>query len=168
MSGRSLRFCLLVAGLPVLATLTGCVVAADLVSPAFLSSLGFDPGTVIPSQGRVVIAFRNATTYPAAFAAVVSDDARDATSNALTVSATDVAGNDTRTMVVECPVGVVTPLGIVALVEDTAVELTYAGAPLVSSTDFVCGDVIEMRLVQLAGVGGAVELGIEVRVLAGR
>jgi len=84
------------------------------------------------------------------------------------VSATDVAGNDTRTMVVECPVGVVTPLGIVALVEDTAVELTYAGAPLVSSTDFVCGDVIEMRLVQLAGVGGAVELGIEVRVLAGR
>jgi len=154
----------MVAGLPLLVPLTGCLLAADLVNPTVLSAVGLDPATIIPPQGRVLIAFQNSTQGVAAFAAVAYDSALDA----ILVSATDVAANETRTMVVDCPVGAVIPLMAGTVVNDALAEVVYAGAPLVAGTDFVCGDVIEVRLIQLGAAADAAAFEMQVQVLAGR
>lgn len=167
MRGNPLRFFLLVVCLPLLVPLSGCVVAADLVNADLLSGLGFDPATVVPSEGRLLIAFRNLTQYPASFVAVVSDDTRDPTSNAVTVAAYDVAANDTRIMVVDCPVGIVTPGGAAVLVDGSLVDVAYNGTALTAGTDFLCGYVIEIQVSQ-TGAGGEAAFEVQIRVLPGR
>lgn len=168
MRGNTSRLFMLVAGLPLLAPLTGCFMATDLLNPGVLSAIGFDPETIIPPQGRVVIAFQNSTQGVALFAAAVSDDVRDVTSNVVMASATNVAANETRTMVVDCPVGIVTPALFAVVLNDAITEVAYNGAPLAAGTDFVCGDVIEMRLVQVGDGAAADVFEIQIRVLPGR
>jgi hypothetical protein len=164
MSGNSLRLFLLVACLPLLAPLMGCFFATDLLNPQVLSAVGFDPATIIPPQGRVVIAFQNSTEYPADFFAVVSDNILDETAPRSVISASNVAANETRTLVVDCPVGDVLPTAVLVDVDGAVTQVDYAGAPLSSGSEFVCGDVIQMRVTQLAAGAFA----IEVQILPGR
>ncbi len=168
MSSNSLRLLMLVVCLPLLMLPAGCVFVADLLNPGIVSAVGIDPATIIPPQGRVVIAFQNSTQYPADFFAVVSDDILDENADFFVVTGTDVAANDTRTMAVDCPVGDVLPASAFIVVGDTVVEVPYAGVPLRSGAEFVCGDVIEMRVVQTAVGADAAAFTIEVQILAGR
>jgi hypothetical protein len=46
--------------------------------------------------------------------------------------------------------------------------VNYTGTPLVSGRDFRCGDVIEVRLVQVGDGGEEANFAIQVQVLAGR
>ena len=167
MSGKSLRFVAFVIGLPLLLPLTACFMAVDLVNPAFVSALGVDPATVIPSQGRLVIAFNNATQYDVAAAvAAVSHKASPSASDFTTVAATDIPANETHTMVVDCPVQIVVPGGMTVLVDGAAADALYTGSPMLAGEDFRCGDVIEIQVVEVGASGGTFE--IRVRVLAGR
>lgn len=177
MSGRAHRFPLLVACLPLLVPLAGCFVVTDLVNPGVLSAIGLDPAVIIPSQGRLVIVFNNATQYAVTnMYALVADDVSAVVDGAITlgtdgvseVSADEFAANETRMLILECPVAIVSPGGA-ALVIDGAVTLpTYAGSLMVSGRDYRCGDVIEIRVTQVADVGTEGAFAIQVRVLAGR
>lgn len=161
-----------------LTALPGCVFATDLINPGVLSALGFDPATVIPPQGRLLVAFTNSTTSPALFFAQASDDPADPLANLRTLDTeigSPLTAGETRTIVLDCPVGVLTPGqatadfstgGTVALVLDAAgTAIAYNGAPLILDREFQCGDLIEFQLIQL-GDGGAYTLAI--RVLPGR
>lgn len=167
MSGCSYRSIMAVVCVALLVPLTGCPLAADLVNPAFLSAFGFDPDTIILPEGRVLVTFNNQTQFPATFAAAAIPDMLEV-AGAITLTATNVDGNTTRTLVVDCPVDVIAP-GVVGVLADGAlVELLYEGSPLVSGSDFQCGDVIEMRVVQAGGGADATTFVIQVEVLAGR
>jgi len=182
MSVGWVRCSLLTAGLLLLVPASGCFVATDLLNPEFFSALGFDPATIIPPQGRLVIAFRNATSFPADFYAITWNDPTGAAADFELVFATGVEGGETRTMVVDCPVGAVlpgaagqgtaAPAAVVYAVAETAasvISLTYEGSALLSGNDFVCGDVIEIRVAQTgeeATDAGAYSL--QVQVLPGR
>lgn len=157
----------------------GCIVATDLVNPVLLTSLGFDPATVIPPEGRLLVAFTNSTSSAALFFAQASDDPTDPLSNLRsldTETGSPLAAGETRTLVLDCPVGVVTPgteaaadfatgTTAVTVLEATPVEIAYVGAPLILDREFECGDVIQMEVTQL-GTGGAFTLSI--RVIPGR
>jgi hypothetical protein len=169
MTVRSLRIAALVAALPLFAALPGCFVATDVLNPDFVAGIGFDPATIIPAQGRLIIAFRNATQFTVTGAfATVAKDATATVDELVTVSATDIAANETRTMVVDCPLAVVAPGGATVAEAGTAVAVAYGGSALLSGSDFFCGDVIEIAVVQLGGDEEAALFDIQVRVLPGR
>jgi hypothetical protein len=115
----------------------------------------------------VLVTFNNQTQFPATFAAAAFPDMLNA-EDVTTLTATNVDGNTTRTLVVDCPVDVIAPGVIAVLADGTLVELLYEGTPLVSGSDFQCGDVIEMRVVQLGAGVDATAFAIQVEVLAGR
>ena len=169
MSGKRRRFLVLVGSLALLVPLVGCVFAADLVNPGFLAAAGFDPGTIIPSQGTVVIVFNNATQYPVTnMFASVADILSGGVEDPRLVSATDMVANETRAMVVDCPVDVVAPGGASVVVEGAVTEVIYGGSLMVSSEDYRCGDVIEIRVVQVGDAGADAAFVLQVQVLAGR
>lgn len=169
MSGNKSGSLVLVGGLALLVPLVGCVFAADLVNPGLLSAFGFDPESIIPSQGAVVIAFNNATQYPVDnMFASVGDSLSTAVEDLELVSATDMAASETRAMAFDCPVEVVAPGGASVVVDGTVEDVTYGGSQMVAGEDFSCGDVIEMRLVQLGDAGTDAAFAFQVQVLAGR
>lgn len=145
--------------------LSGCSVVTDLVSPSLLNNLGVDPETVRPTPGSVVVTFNNTTTLTTTFLIGVSDDPRDATANLKAVTGAAVDGGATRNRVLDCPVGVVTPVSAVvdAPAQGDPTGVDFAGAGLVYGRDFTCGDVIELKLSR----GGA-GLVLEARVIPGR
>ncbi|MBU0617817.1 MAG: hypothetical protein KKI02_08880 [Planctomycetes bacterium] len=169
MSGKMLRFSSAIGCAAVLLSLAGCAMATDLINPSFLSTLGIDPATIIRSQGRVVIAFQNSTSGVADFGAHVSSGLSATEQDSDVIYVEDVPANETRTMVVDCPAAVVTPLGSSVFGEVAGmVMVEYAGAPLVEGDDFFCGDVIEMRIVE-TGTGTADPVfDYRVQVLPGR
>jgi hypothetical protein len=179
MSGNSLRFVFVLAGLTLLVPMGGCVFVTDLISPDAFAALGFDPATIIPSQGRTLVSFTNGTPYEAAFSVVVSPDPLPGSTRAM-VGALNVLSGNTRTLPYDCPdAGYISPgdlnddfslstTAITVIAGDALVELTYTGAGLEAGRDYVCGDVIEMRLLQVGDGVTADDFAIQVRILPGR
>ena len=147
----------LVAGIVLLVPLPGCIVAADLFDPSFISSLGIDPITVFPRTGTVIITFSNDTSSTARFRAYEIGDAANPEGNARNFSV-DVPAGEVRNEVLDCPVDVIS-LGTLdasyaatanaATVYATAdTEVTYGGSEMQSGSEYECGDVISVRLTQ--------------------
>ncbi len=135
----------------------GCTLFTDILNTGIATEFGLDPATVFPSQGTVMVAFRNSTSFPATFAAFKANDAGDYSRGGRNFSV-PVAANDTGNEVLECPVEVIAPgaLGL-GFVYDASAAVTietdsgpqtiaYAGEPLIAGQTFTCGYVIEMRL----------------------
>jgi len=148
-------------GLLLLPTL-GCVFAADLINPDFLGQVGFDPATIVSPPGRVVVAFANDTDQSATFYAYVAEEVLgDQITSGSNLTAVVAAGT-TSSRAVDCPFEFLAPGRLggdlsesadAAVVGDVAGQetVTYAGTPLVLGVDFVCGDLIEIRLIQTSG-----------------
>lgn len=153
---------------------SGCAVFSDLLNPEALTALGVDPATIVASQGKSVIVYTNDTNSGVFFVTTISDDPGNPISNLDPLIIGEVASGESRNIVVDCPLGVVTP-GIATeafLSEGGAAfvvtaggvaEVPFAGSGLVSGADFICGDLIEIRLVEAGGV-----FDFQVRVLPGR
>jgi len=135
-------------------SLGGCVVIGDLLDPTLAQQLGLTAGG---TQGVIIVAFNNTTSFPATFQAFESRDvvdlARDSRNFSLQVAAGEVANE-----VLECPVGLVSPgslgadfarvaVAAVVTTDAAAVAVNYAG-PVLSAPDISCGDLIEIRLIQ--------------------
>lgn len=155
----------------------GCVVAADTLNPSFFSALGFDPGTIFPTQGTVIVSFTNNTDYEATFFAFESADADDWTVDTRNFSVV-VPPNSARNEVLSCPVGLVSAgqmgddyeldmdqAAQVVTGEET-VDVAYAW-PLEEGDAFSCGDVIDFTL-EAGQVGDEVAFLISVRIIPGR
>lgn len=156
--------------------LSGCVVATDLINPSLLTSLGFDPQTVVPPQGKVVVAFQNSTNFNAAFASAYLKTDFGVNAQVNLVTAGDVGPGETRNAVLDCPVAIISPApdidnlgatqdGILAVVANgtEVAEVAYLGQPMLNGRDFECGDVI---LIQLIAVGDG--FAVQVQLLPGR
>lgn len=136
----------------------GCVVAGDLVNPDFAAALGLDSSVLRPGSGTVIVAFTNSTSFPAEITVAVSSDPGDPTANAQTIAVPLDEPGETRNIVLDCPVGVITPgvphadfstNSVAAVVfSGGGVQVTYTGAALVAGSQFSCGDVIEIELRQ--------------------
>ncbi len=169
MNGRTLRIVALLGCLVTVLPLLGCALFTDMLNPDFLSSLGVDPATIVASQGRLVIAFDNATQFTLSECFVSVGDASDAaTEDFVTISARDIPANETRSRVLDCPVQVVLPGSATVQQDGTETTVEYTGASMLLSYDFLCGDVIEMRVVQSGEDAASADFAITVRVLAGR
>jgi hypothetical protein len=159
----------------------GCVVATDVINPAFLTGLGFDPQTVKPPQGKVVVTFSNTTTFNASFASAFSRTAFGPDAVIELLQADNVGPGEARNSVIDCPVAVISPApdvnnlgevqdGVAVAVAATAgvVAVAYLGSPLELNRDYVCGDVVVIRLLQTGTAGGANDFRIQVERLPGR
>lgn len=166
--------CLIAASIAVfaLASSSGCFVAADLLNPAALATFGFDPSTIQPPVGTVIVVFVNDTDQPAIFHGFQQDDPDDDT----TASTFDVQvdPNSNQNEVLSCPTGLVS-LGLPALAgggADSAhvgaTQVTFTGAPVREGRDYLCGDVIEYRVSVIPGGDPASDFVITARVRPGR
>ena len=180
---RSRMIAKVVCGLLVL-PLMGCAVGADLINPALLTQLGLDIATVIPQTGVTIITFTNSTNRFATFFAVIADDADDLTGGLLELES-DVLPGTSSSEAVDCTFESATfaqadfdnftaitaeAVVIAAVGEEDVVTVPYLGAALVMGRDFLCGDVIEAELIEIAGVGEEQEndFVLRVRVVRGR
>ena len=169
MSSRTLRKFWLVGGLFILLPLLGCALVTDMLNPDFLFALGFDPATIIRSQGRIVIAFDNATQFTVSECFVsIADDPNAPDEDFQTVTARDIPANETRTRVLDCPVRVILPGSATILQDTTETTAEYAGSLMNLGDDYLCGDVIEVQIVQAGDDAASATFTIMVRVLAGR
>lgn len=134
----------------------GCTFAADLINPDFLRQVGFDPATIVPPAGKVLVAFTNDTSEYARLYAYVSENVE------VTVGfnmAVDLLPGMTVSQAADCPFAFMAPgrlesdfsvnnnAAAVGL-EGQQTEVAYQGTVLVFGEDFVCGDLIEIRLIQ--------------------
>ncbi len=171
MKGFSRRMAVVVLSLAVCVPLTGCIFAADLISPEFLSTLGFDPETIVPATGRVIVAFKNDTTGLAGFSALITFSEQASASgegDVMTLTASDVEAGSTRTLVVDCPFVSVNPLGFAVETTEGLAVITYAGNPVLYGEDFSCGDIVEISIAQVAQVDGTTGYEARVRIIPGR
>lgn len=140
----------------------GCTFAADLINPDFLRQVGFDPATIVPPAGKVVVAFVNDTTQTATMYAYWSEYVDRITGWELTAI---VPPGEVMSEAVDCPVAMIGPGQVnadfsvnsdAASVGDAGQQtaVAYAGTALISGVDFVCGDLIEIRLIQTGGDTG--------------
>lgn len=168
----------------VMLPLMGCAIGTDLINPALLTQLGLDIATVIPQTGVTIVTFTNSTNRFASFFAVVADDADDLAAGIMELES-DVPAGVSRSEAVDCTFESVTfgqadfanftantaaAVVIGAAGGAEAVTVAYLGAPLEMGSDFLCGDVIEAELIEIAGVGeeqGNV-FALRVRVVRGR
>jgi hypothetical protein len=159
----------------------GCMIASDVINPAFLTGLGFDPQTVVPPQGRVVVTFQNATDFNASFASAFSRFPYGDDAVIEFMIAENVGPDEERNSVLDCPVAVISPapdidqfgevgVGVAAIVAtaEGVVEVAYNGSPLLNNSDFVCGDVVVIRLLQTGAAGGENDFRFQVERLPGR
>jgi hypothetical protein len=148
----------------------GCMIAADLLNPGFLSAMGLNPAALLPSPGVVVVSFTNGSGDPGTFYAFEAASAQDYTAGARNFSV-EVDPLATRNEVLECPIGAVSPgsLNESFAVQSVAAVLTtnqgevtvdYEGSALVGGRDFFCGDLIDVQLVQ---VGEGYGISVQVR-----
>lgn len=155
---------------------SGCVIAADALSPDLFVQLGFDPNTIFPQRGTVIVNFTNNTQFAAFFAAFESVDAADLTIDSRNFSLL-IDPMDTRNEVLDCPVDLVSPgfLDAMFAAQNDAVTVfagdgagtavMYDGSPLVAGRDFACGDVINVQLDQIGAGGDAGQVGFVLTVL---
>lgn len=159
----------------------GCVIATDVINPAFLTGLGFDPQTVVPPQGKVVVTFQNTTAFNASFASAFSRDPFGPDAVIELLLAENVGPDEARNAVVDCPVAVISPapdidsfgevqdgVAIAVATAEGVVAVAYLGSPLEIGRDYVCGDVIVIRLLQIGAAGGENDFRIQVERLPGR
>jgi hypothetical protein len=144
----------------VVAPLLGCAVPYDAVNPDLITSFGLDPARILPQTGKIVVLFENATDSPALFFAFEGVDAQDLSQDSRNFSV-EVAAQDDRNEVLDCPIEIVTPgiinpdfsvdlTGAIVATANGNVSVMYTGAPLISPPDFSCGDLIVIRLEPLA------------------
>ncbi|HMQ14822.1 MAG TPA: hypothetical protein PKC49_02505 [Phycisphaerae bacterium] len=146
-----------------LGLLSGCAILTDVFNPDTL------PSFIAPDPGVVVVAFHNDSDFPAIMGGGVSFDSNLATFEIFGVT---VGANSTISRVFDCPVTLISagpPDGGVAAVVLTAdgIEVEGPGVPLTSG-GFRCGDVVEIRLIQIGPGPAAEDYRIQVRVLPGR
>jgi hypothetical protein len=155
----------------------GCLVAADLLNTAFLTSLGLDAQTIRPPSGTVIATFTNNTQFVAVFAAFESIDASDLSVNTRNFTI-EVEPGETKNEVLYCPIQVfslgfvddafaITPTGALVFTGQQGVEVDYAGAPLVSGLDFSCGDLIDVTLNPIGAGGEQANFAFTIRVRPG-
>lgn len=192
MSRRTIRVLGLLALLPIGVALPGCTVASDLLSPDLLSSLGFNPATISPPAGFVVVVFENNTDQAVEFHLYVAQDATDLTAGIDNLGVTVFPG-DLSSTPIRCPIALIS-LGEVDdnFMADTVgatilmaggqqggnqTELNYMGSPLIAGAglDFECGDLIEIELNPITGAAAAAAGGqndaqftFTIRVIPGR
>lgn len=180
MRNRVLRLATLAACLSSLVVLTGCPIGLDVVNPDFLAQLGV-PSTSTGNAGKLLIAYTNNSQSVATFYSTSVWSQSSGESGTRLPSVLDVAPGENWTIVEDCPVDFVVPgqsdsglavsgASVEILNPDRTVlfTLTFSGAALESGDDYLCGDVIEMELVQI-GTGEAVEdFVLRVRVRPGR
>jgi hypothetical protein len=144
--------------LALLVPAAGCTtVVNDLVNPDFLSRMGVDSS----SQGSMLVVFNNQTRYTANMSAFYSSSATDLTKKSRNFSV-QVPGKSNKNEVLDCPIGLVMPgtlnadftvdSATAALVDPggLAAAVGYDGVPLQSGMAFVCGDLVEIRLSEVA------------------
>lgn len=157
----------------------GCVFATDLVNPDLLTGLGVDVDTVIPPQGRIVVAFNNTTDVNAEMRVATSKNSSTPETD-FSVEPIPVAAGEVRSVAYSCPVAVVAPgdsiaenfltggIAAVVGVGDNVVEIPYTADLLLSGRDFSCGGVIEIRLIETGGGDNEAGFAIRVQVIPGR
>lgn len=153
-----------IAVLGLFAPITGCAILTDAVNPDLLAGFGFDPETIVPSQGRIVVVYNNQTNFQVEFHSV----SMDGTFGVGSEDTTTVEAQGTGNTVFECPVEALVPgqltgaggqgdifdrIGAVVQNAAATTDVAYAGAVLLQGQDFSCGDVIEIRLNVIGGGG---------------
>ena len=161
MHGKRRTWILLLTAVAILPAL-GCALAASALNPNLLSQLGFDPNTIFPSTGTVIVVFDNQTSSVVVFNVWYADDPVAFTGSSHNISI-PVDPTSTDNEVLNCPVGGLAPgtLGAdfkpttdAAVVQTGATPVAYNGATLISGRDFECGDVVIVHLTQQAGQSG--------------
>lgn len=156
--------------IPTLIGAGGCGLATDLFNPDFFNALGFDAATIVPPEGKVIVAFQNNTVQTANFAAAYAETAA---SPSELVFGLGMEGGEVRQMVIDCPVAFLAPGGfgddgqVAAVVEVGAegAQIAFTGQALASGVDFTCGDVILIELVQVGGAGDEAAFQLQVSVI---
>lgn len=133
----------------------GCAIISDVFATGLAEQLGLDPATIKPSQGVLIVSFKNATSHAAVFSAFAAEEATNLSAgrNFSRPVAAGAVGNE----VLDCPVGVVIPgsVGADNAIDSSAVvvqtssaleTVTYAGDPLLVTQTYKCGDVVELGL----------------------
>lgn len=158
--------------------LTGCAVFSDAINPNLITSLGFDPNSILSPRGTVIIVFNNETTAVANFFAYYADGEL-ATATQSSGIATSVDPNSTKNQVLECNgVAIISPgqlgnetaataVAAEVIGAQNAVQVNYTGSILRQGIDYTCGDVVEIRLVAAGGTDQQQAYAIIVRVLPG-
>lgn len=154
---------------------SGCGLVGDLFNEDAVRQLGLDPATVFGEDGTVIVALYNTTRVTADFNAWWSLDASNLTAKSRNFSV-EVEGGAVKNEVLQCPIGVISPGSLdanfvasdVAVVLDSGEQVTYTGPVLLSGSSFLCGDVIEIRLLPIGGTSDTQEYAVSVRVIRGR
>jgi hypothetical protein len=177
-SQRRMAPSMLVATLSLLAygAQPGCVLLSDVLNPQAILGFGFDPATVFPSTGTVIVTVTNGTNFRTTFSVVHAANGADLLRSGRT-AAFDVEPGQTGNVVLSCPVevvipGVLTPAGEVdttaAIVQqnDAGTAVNYAGPAIVQPRMFTCGDVIAFTVAAAAGAEN--EFVITTRIIKGQ
>lgn len=188
MSRRTIRVLGFLALLPIGVALPGCTVASDVLSPDLLSSLGFNPATVSPPPGFVVVVLENNTDQRVEFHLYVAQDATDLTAGVDEIGITRNPGG-MASKPLRCPMALIslgeinddfTATTVGATILNAAgqqggneTELEYMGSPLIAGLDFECGDLIEIELNPIVGAPAAggqndAEFSFTIRVIPSR
>ncbi len=156
----------------------GCGIITDVFDVGLAAQFGLDPASIRPSQGTVIVAFRNATNVPVTFLAWRSADTVDLTRDSRNFSV-EVQAGEVGNEVLDCPVGIISPGSLSATyapdtvgatITTTGAAVAYGGTMLVSGQAFSCGDVIEIRVSPGTSTGedAAAQYVITVRVIPGQ
>lgn len=175
MRNRVLRLAAVTACVCSLVVLTGCPVALEVINPDLLAQLGV-PASATGTSGKVLVALTNNSQSFVTFNAtpIRSDGSR-------TLWSWSVLPSENQTLVEDCPLAYFAPgdsetglaltgtsVDILNLDGTVKFSLTFTGATLEQGVDYLCGDVIEMEVIQ-TGAGEAVEdFILRVRVRPGR
>ncbi len=156
------RFRRIIGGLAVAGLLGngGCAVLTDVFNPSAILGLGFDPVTVFPSQGTVIVSFTNQTEALATFSFVEAGNANDVVRTGRT-GQIRVEPGEVGNAVLQCPRQLITPgillpdgdidqTAVVVEDNDAGTAVAYDGVAIVSPRMFVCGDVIAFTLTETA------------------
>lgn len=161
----------------------GCGIVADAFAPGLIARLGFDPATIKPSQGVLIVSFRNSTAYAATFYAFAATDATKL-GNGRNFSQ-EVAAGQVGNEVLDCPVDVVilgtvgadlsvdaTAVSVVGTAGTTDVNATvaYTGGALTAGQVYTCGDVLEVNVYPTSTATDTTTAGfaLSVRVIPGQ
>ncbi|MBN2447443.1 MAG: hypothetical protein JXO22_11995 [Phycisphaerae bacterium] len=161
----------LIVGTVLLVPPTGCIVAADLFDPSFVSALGIDPITVYPRTGTIIVTFTNNTTSAAVFRAYEIGDVDNPDGNSRNFSVVVPAG-EVRNEVLFCPIDVIS-LGTLdasytatndaaTVYAESDTEVTYGGAELQNDSEYECGDVISVVLTEQGTDSATYSLSVQV------
>lgn len=131
----SMLLCTLLLG-----TSGSCALIGDFINPDLAELLGISSG-----GGVVIVAFNNTTDYTAIFEAFESVSATDLTNDSRQFSV-EVTSDSVANEVLNCPLGLVYPIGATVVTTSGVATAVYAGPELTSPDMFSCGDVIEFRL----------------------